>query len=100
VYALVNQFVIDFFQPCHGDFLSFVQAADLVILTVTTVQITTGEEHGSGAFCAAEAGLFPHMDARAGNDRQNAYAAAAKHAVGIVNAVGAVDAAAVGANIT
>ena len=100
MYALVNQFVIDFFQPWHGDFLSFVQAADLVILTVTTVQIAAGEEHGSGAFCAAEAGLFPHVDAGPGHYRQNPDAAAAEHAVGIVDAFGTVNAAAVRTNVT
>jgi len=64
------------------------------------VQIATGEEHGTGSPRAAETGLFPHMDTGPGNNRQDSHAAAAEHAVGIVDADRTVNSAAVRANVT
>ena len=100
VHAFGNQLVIDFFQPGYRDFPAFVQTADFVILAVTTVEVAACEEDGTRSFCPAEAGLFPHVHPGPGNHRQDADAAAAEHAIGIGDAVGAVNAAAMGANIT
>ena len=78
--TLSDKLVIDFLQTFNGNFLAEALAADVIVLAENAVQITAGKENRAAAFCSADDGLFPHMQAGAGNNRSEAYTAAAKAA--------------------
>ena len=100
VRTLGDKLMIDFFQAFDGNFLAEALAADVIVLAENTVQVAAGKENSTAAFSAADDGLFPHMQAGAGNNRSEAYAAAAEAAGSIRHICGAVYAAAMRTYIT
>ena len=83
VRTLGDKLVIDFLQTFNSNFLAEALAADVIVLAENTVQVAAGKENRTAAFSAADDGLFPHMQAGAGNNRSEAYAAAAEAACSI-----------------
>ena len=100
VRTLSDKLVIDFLQTFNGNFLAEALAAYVIVLTENTVQVTAGKENSTAAFGSADDGLFPHMQAGAGNNRSEAYAAAAEAACSIRHIFRAVYAAAMRTYIT
>ena len=65
--ALLLQFQKDLGQALGVDGLAQALLADFIVLAVAALQAAAGKEHGAAAFAAADAGLLPVMQRRAGN---------------------------------
>ena len=98
--ALFNELLINFLQSGNGNFFTFVETADFVILAETAVQIATAEKDGATAFSAADARLFPHVQSSSGYNGKHAATTRAITATGSRNAFRSFYAASVRANIT
>ena len=83
---VVGTFVLklkkDFREPVYRDFFAVLTTGDFVILAEYALEWAACEEHGAGAFAAADTGLLPHMKSGSGNHKTTALTAHAKSTLG------------------
>ena len=73
--ALRDELEEDLPQPCGGKDLAEILVADPTVLAEHTAEITAGEEDAARAVRAAEHGLFPEVQHRAGDNEPRGHAA-------------------------